>query len=713
MIDDPSLLELFAAESGEHLAQLDTALLALEHESGNTPPFTDMLRATHSLKGAARVIGLNDIESLAHRFEDVLAACQRGEVTIAGQLDKLSRGLKSLDALVKEATSGLPSQLVLGEELSALTINATAVPSAPPVTQADAAPSGSGDFRIESVRVQTEKLDALLKYSGELRVNCGSIVRRFEEVDHLVEMVDEHWRERNQVNLHSELAGHESTIWIASLARKLNEVRKGLQQDRDRLAQITEALSDRIRDMRLLPMQSLFALFPRMVHDMAKEKGKRTELFIEGGEISADKRILEEIKDPLTHILRNAIDHGIEMPAQRQAAGKPSVAALRLTASQTHSRIQITVTDDGAGLNTEAIKQSALKRKLVNERELAEMNTQQIHMLLLHPSGLSTSSFVTETSGRGVGLGVVRANLDRLKGQISFDSRPEMGLTVRLDIPITLATTRVLLVRAGEQDFALPADQVRSAIFIEPERIYTIEGRQVINMPGEVLPVASLHELLELAAKTAPPQLRVACVIIETGEQALGLLVEQMVGEEEVMLHQQSKLLHRVRNISGVTIRDTGDTCVVLNPLDLIKSASQARGTDRKDILTQPNRPPVRRSVLLAEDSITTRTQEKRILEAAGFTVTTAVDGSEAFLKLASTKFDALVSDIQMPNMDGLQLTRKIRADKRHAELPVILVTTLGSDEDKKRGMEAGANAYITKSAFDQQVLIECLNRLI
>jgi two-component system chemotaxis sensor kinase CheA len=726
MINDPSLLELFAAESQDHLAQLDAALLSLERSPGSAPPFTDMLRATHSLKGAARVIGLIEIESLAHRFEDVLVACQRGEVRIEEQFDRLNRGLQSLGALAKEACSGQGSQLVLDAELAALTlptlpilstatgsIAAPPVASAPPVLQTEA----NSAFRIESVRVQTDKLDALLKYSGELRVNRGSIARRFEDIAHIVDGVDEFRRQRKEARWREGAGDPESEPWIASLSSQLGAVHRGLQQDRDRLTQITDALSERIRDMRLLPLQSLFSLFPRMVHELAKEKGKRAELLIEGGEISADKRILEEIKDPLTHLLRNAIDHGIELPAQRQAAGKPAVAILRLTATQSRSRIRITVSDDGAGLDTDAIAKSALKHKLQSERELADMSAAQIHLLLLHPSGLSTSRFVTETSGRGIGMGVVRANLERLKAQISFDSRPGLGLAVRLDIPITLATARVLLVRTGGQDFALPADHVRSALFIERERIFTIEGRQVIHVPTQVLPVAALHDLLELGSDKVLPsilkQSKLACVIIEAGDQALGLLVDEMVGEEEVMLHQQCKLLQRVRHVSGVTIRDTGDTCAVLNPLDLIKSASLAIGSGRNTIPKQTNEPAARRCVLLAEDSITTRTQEKRILEAAGFAVTTAVDGSEAFLKLGSAKFDALISDIQMPNMDGLQLTRKVRTDKRYAELPIILVTTLGTDEDKKRGMEAGANAYITKSAFDQQVLIECLNRLI
>lgn len=749
MITDPSLLDLFAGESQEHLLMLDTALLGLERAEAGSTLIADMLRAAHSLKGAARVIGLADIESLAHHFEDVLAACQRGDIRIANEAEKLGRCLKALAALIHEATTGEDAHVDLGAELAALASDApssqaaalhfsAALPlpateaskpaavSAPPVdaekpqqqtliaspaptSAKPLAPATEAPFRIASVRVQTEKLDALLKHSGELRVNRGSIARRFEGLDALAVQIEEYLRLRG-----SSIADTDSKQTLVQFAQQLDLLRAGLQQDSARLTQVTDALCERIRDMRLMPMQTLFGLFPRMVHDLARDKGKRAELLIEGGDLAVDKRILEEMKDPLTHLLRNAVDHGIESPAVREQVGKPGVALIRLRAFQTSSRIVITVSDDGAGLDVDTIAKVALKRKLVGERELAEMSVAQVQMLVLCASGLSTSRFITETSGRGVGLGVVRVNVERLKGQISLESAPGQGLSVHIDLPVTLATTRVLLVRAGGQDFALPADQIRRSLFIEREHIFTIEGKQFIHVQDQVLQLGVLHTLLGLpddpARPALPAQGRLSCVIIESGDATLGLIVQHMVGEEEVMLHQQIKLLRGMRHLAGVTIRDNGDICVVLNAHALMRSASRLAGSGHTSLAAAK---PVRRTILLAEDSLTTRTQEKRILEAAGFDVTTAVDGRDAYLKLAGASFDALVSDIQMPNMDGLQLTRKLRQEERHAALPVVLVTTLASDADKLRGMEAGANAYIAKSAFDQQALIECLNRLI
>ncbi len=754
MITDPGLLELFAVESQEHLHLLDVALLSLERAEASSTLIADMLRAAHSLKGAARVIGLADIESLAHHFEDVLAACQRGEVSIADQAGKLGRCLKAFAALTREATSGEDAQVDLGAELAALTAptvpgpQTAALLATPPVVPAPAlpvaqagvaaaspmsatlplphidvpqpviasaappssiAPSSTAPFRIESVRVPTEKLDALLKHSGELRVNRGSIARRLEEVDALAAQIDE--------RLGAGRCGDsDSRTCLRQLAQQLETLRASLRQDSTRLTHVTEVLCERIRELRLLPMQTLFGLFPRMVHDLAKDKGKRAELLIEGGDLAVDKRILEEMKDPLTHLLRNAVDHGIELPDMREQAGKPGVALIRLRAIQTSSRIVITVSDDGAGLDVDMIAKVALKRKLVSERELAEMSVAQVQMLVLNANGLSTSRFITETSGRGVGLGVARVNVERLKGQISLESTPAQGLSVRIDLPVTLATMRVLLVRAGGQHFALPADQIRRSLFIERENIYTIEGKQVVQVLGQVLQLGALHTLLSLpddpSGPALPAQGRLNCVIIESGDATLGLIVQDMVGEEEVMLHQQSRLLQGMRHLTGVTIRDNGDICVVLNARALMRSASRLGGSSHVALATTTKK-SVRRTILLAEDSLTTRTQEKRILEAAGYAVTTAVDGRDAYLKLTAASFDALVTDIQMPNMDGLQLTRKLRQEDRHAALPVVLVTTQASDVDKLRGLEAGANAYIAKSAFDQRALIECLDRLI
>jgi len=523
---------------------------------------------------------------------------------------------------------------------------------------------------------------------------------------------------------------------LEQLGAALDRFRSGAYEDSARLEYVAGQLEDGIRAIRLLPLSTIFNQFPRLVHDLAQEQQKEIELIVEGGETSADKRILEEMKDPLMHMLRNAIDHGIETPQQREQAGKPRGGTIRLKAWQTATHVVIEIGDDGRGLDLDAIKLAALKRGAGHERELAAMSTTQIQSLIF-VSGFSTSTFVTDVSGRGVGLDVVRNNVARLKGNIQTESAPGQGLTLRVQLPVTLATARVLIAAVNGRSYAIPVEYVQISRMAQPNEIFTLEGRASLMLDGQAVSVARLADLLELS-NAEPPNadfgmrnaeltagafnsaFRIphsaleysAIVFLLVGEERFGLIVDELIDEQEVVLKAQSAMLKRVRNVSGATLLETGEVCMVLNPLDLLKSL-------RKKAVNIGAAPPAeavaaaKKLLLLAEDSITTRTQEKRILEGAGYEVVTAVDGMDAFNKLGTRAFDAVVSDVVMPNLDGLALTAKIRQDRRYTELPVILVTSLASEEDQRRGLEAGANAYITKPSFDQQVLLDCLKRLI
>jgi two-component system chemotaxis sensor kinase CheA len=420
-------------------------------------------------------------------------------------------------------------------------------------------------------------------------------------------------------------------------------------------------------------------------------------------------------------MIRNAIDHGIEPPDERERHGKPRTATLALRAYQTGTHVVIEVADDGRGLDVEAIRRIALQRGLVRAEELVSWRSEQLCGLIFAP-GFSTSSLITDLSGRGVGLDVVRANVERLKGTVQVESVPGAGCTFRIETPITLATSHVLLVRAGAPGalwpYALPIEFVRDTFLVAPEEIFSIEGRPAIAIHGEPVSAARLADLLELPTGPTEPSARAGstalgmpCVLLEVNRERFAVFVEALVDQQEVMVKPLGGLLQRVRNVSSVTILATGEICTVLNPSDLLKTVKKA-----------PAPPPAapaavsaerRKVILLAEDSLTTRTQEKRILESAGYEVVTAVDGADALTKLSSRAFDAVVSDVEMPNMTGLELTARIREDAQYRELPILLVTSLASDEDRRRGAESGANAYITKGTFEQKVLLDTLRRLV
>ena len=600
----------------------------------------------------------------------------------------------------------------------------------------------TSNYRIETIRVETRNLDGLMTQAGELTVTKIRIAHQLAEIDELVALWEE-WSRDTSVNRfifdfertgttslplrnggHKQLQNfhHRSNERLEKLGSLVHRLRNSASEDVARLEVISGDLEEGIRTLRLLPLSTIFNLFPRLVRDLAKEQGKEVNLVIEGSDTKADKRILEEMKDPLMHMIRNCIDHGIETPAERELLGKPRMATLRLAGYQTSNNIVIEVGDDGRGLNIEKIQQTALKRGICRPEELNAMTPRQIQSLIFAP-GFSTRTVVTEVSGRGVGLDVVRTNVERLKGSIQVESAPDQGCTFRLQLGTTLTTVHVLIVEVAGRVYALPVEFVQITKLISQDEIFAIEGRDTISLEGQPVSVARLSDLLELdsprlqSPSSEKDQKNLPCIMLKIGEEWLGLLVDALLDEQDVILKPQSKLLKRVRNVSGATILGTGDVCIVLNPLDLMKSVRRS-GTQASPTasfipsvaVTEAKKKPV---VLLAEDSIAIRTQEKRILESAGYEVVTAVDGLDGFNKLKTRSFDAVISDVQMPNMDGLTLTARIRQNKEYNELPIILVTSLASDEDKRRGAEAGANAYITKGTFNQEVLLETLKRLV
>jgi two-component system chemotaxis sensor kinase CheA len=503
---------------------------------------------------------------------------------------------------------------------------------------------------------------------------------------------------------------------LARLGAIMRRLARGLSDDATKLDFLSYELAEGIRDIRMLPLSAVFNLFPRMVRDLAGAQGKEVELTIEGGDTGVDKRILEQIKDPLMHMIRNAIDHGIEPPAERMRAGKSRAGMLLLRAYRTAANTVIEVVDDGRGLDLDAIRHTAIERGIAGEADLARMSDAQLHALIFNP-GFSTRSEITDISGRGVGMEVVRENIERLKGTVHIDASPGNGCFVRIHLPLTLATARMLILGVDDQSYAVPVESVRSTILVTPDEIRPVEGRETVVFDGRPVSIAPLAELLELAAAgdretdegRAPQAL--PCVIIDEEGEVFGVMVDTLIDEQEVVLKADSPLLRGVRNVAGSTILGSGRVCVILNPHDLLASMRRRRlAAPPARELEAPRRA---RAVLLVEDSITTRTQVKRILEAAGFEVVAAVDGVDGLSKLGTRAFDAVISDIQMPNLDGLGLTARIRQEKRYADLPVILMTSLASEEDRRRGIEVGASAYLTKPTFDQNVLLDTLRRLI
>jgi two-component system chemotaxis sensor kinase CheA len=778
MIDDEELRNLYKVASTDHIQKIEAGLLHLEKNPQDGTQVEQLLREMHSLKGDSRMLGVTDVETLTHQMEDIIGGVKRSERILTPPVfECLYQGLDAVRQIATEAVTGQAAgvsvfhvlALLMGaasEDASedALTLMAETVGEAQgeassqsherPVvfndsvqTQEPILPAADtlaqvSDYQIDTIRVAAQKLDKLLTQASELAVTKGQISDRLSDIDQLMALWEEWNREAFVSRLtYDELERRLQTTELQPLQNFYNLVEARLEQlgtllnrlrnitfeDNAKLETVASELESGIHALRLLPFSTIFNLFPRTVRDLAKQQGKDVNLVLEGGDISVDKRILEEMKDPLLHLLRNAIDHGIETPQERQSLGKPAIATIRLRGYQVGSTVSIEIIDDGRGLDVPAIKQAAMSRGIRSPQELAAMSTAEVQALIFAP-GFSTRTAVTEISGRGVGLDVVRANVERLKGSIQVEFTPGRGCLFRIMLNSSLATTDALIVQVSEHPYAIPVGYVEAMQLVSPQEIFAhaseavatleVSGCQTLPFQGESVSVVWLADLLGLPVKVpaSTKALRAAtktipCIILRIGSERLAVLVDTILEQQDIVLKPQSQLLKRVRNISGATILGTGDVCMVLHPPDLFKSAKKAIVSVTVKELTEQAQ--VKQKILLVEDSIPIRTQMKRILESAGYDVTAAVDGEDGFKKLKAGTFKAVVSDVQMPHLDGLGLTARIRQFREYQDLPVILVTTLASEEDKHQGTQAGANAYITKGDFEQGILLDTLRSLI
>lgn len=789
-IDDEELRDTFRMASADHLESLDSGLLYLEQNPTDHDRLDAVLREIHSIKGDSGMLGVEALVPLAHAWEQQLIPVKTGNLELTSELcDRLALGLDRIRALVRQATEGIPTDFEIataiadleqpssqtqiqntsGSDRSSANSPAHVPPNSQqslandrPLPSAATKPTSSpaahinegevapvqtdlveemtrqalgrsnhqdGNYRIDTIRVATSHLDALMTQAGELTVSKSRIAHRMMEIEEIASQCERlnrgafgnrfAWDALRNLKLSKEeesvfqkIQTYHQTLeqHLEELATEVESLQLAISEDTARLETVASSLEEGIQTLRLLPLSTIFNLYPRMVRDLARSQSKQINFIIEGEDTLADKRVLEEMKDPLMHIIRNAIDHGVESPEERQRLGKAPEATLILRGYQSANSIAIEVSDDGRGLDLKKIEQTAIKHNICRAEELATMTPAQIQSLIFMP-GFSTRSFVTEVSGRGVGLDVVRANVEHLKGNITINSDRGRGCTMHIELGSMLSTTHVLLVELNHTPYAIPVEYVRSTTTIEPSDIFLMENRETVLVDNLPVSLAHLSDLLQLPnAVTLDDRKYLSCIILSVDGESLAIVVDRLIDQQDALLKPQSQLLQRVRNVSGATILGTGEICMVLHPPDLVESV---RGTVKAAAFAPAAPSDIKQRILLAEDSIATRTQEKRILEAAGYEVVPAVDGLDAFNKLRGEQFDAIVSDVQMPNLDGLQLTARVRQNSRYAELPIILVTSLATDEDRRRGADAGANAYITKSSFNQDVLIETLRRLI
>ncbi|MBI2295187.1 MAG: response regulator [Betaproteobacteria bacterium] len=736
----------FKVEAEEHLQAIGAGLLELEKAPSPREQrriIDTVFRAAHSLKGAARAVNFAEIESICQSLEDVFASWKRQESAPSpGEMDKLHRALNAITAALaapgasRDAGTSAPA-LTAGTPVHAARPKAAATEVVAPPAQGAAEKASSE----ETVRIAVGKLDARLLEAEEMltaklttgqRVNdLRELAGRFEawrkewgavepEVRALRQALDRAAPGRAEPRLAPRLAGLlEFFDWnldyLKSLENKGAALTRTAEQDFRVVGKLVDDLLEDSKKLLLLPFATIAAPFPKLVRDLCRDQGKEADLAIRGEEVEIDKRILEEMKDPFIHLLRNCVDHGIEPTGERDRLGKPRRATITLAVSRLNgNKVELLVSDDGAGIDTDRVKESAVKHGLVSAEEARQLGESEA-LELVFRADVSTSAIITQLSGRGLGLAIVREKTEKLGGAVAIESRRHAGTTVRITLPVTLATFRGILVEVADRLFVVPTAQVERVARVKPEDIQTVEGRETISLRGRAVALARLDAALELprpAPSTEPPA-AFPVVILGAGEQRIAFAVDAVRDEHEVLVKPLRKPLVRVRNIAGATVLGSGQVAPILNVADLLKTARKTGGAATRVAGEARPAEAEAKTILVVEDSITSRMLLKGILESAGYRVKTAVDGVDAFTALRAESFDLVVADVEMPRMNGFDLTAKIRADKKLAELPVVLVTALEAREDRERGIDVGANAYLVKSSFDQSNLLEAVRRLI
>lgn len=564
--------------------------------------------------------------------------------------------------------------------------------------------------QVDTVRIPVTKLDALLALSGELRVAQIRAATRSAQLKALLTAMNgerRRWRRRQADPVQLLERFRERT---REAMKQLELLERQLTLDNAQLKTLTQVLEDEVLGARLLPAATLLPPLERLVRDLSQQLGKRVRLTASGADVQLDRRIVNALRDPLMHMVRNALDHGIETPQLRAERGKPLEGQLLLHVASDGATVQLDLSDDGAGIDVVAVQRRAVAKGLIDASQ--PLSAARISELIFEP-GFSTAATVTETSGRGVGMDVVRENVTQIGGRIALRSQAGLGSTFVLRLPVQLATSRVLLVRLSDaQLVALPTRDLERTGRVRPSEISAVGGSSSLQFDGQALPVASLGALLGVAA--APVGEWLEYVVLNGHGQRLACAVAALVGEQEIVVKRLSYPLQGLAHLSGAALLGSGELVPILNVVAIFERHAQGGG----GVFHAPsasNQPPAeqRRRILVVDDSVTTRTLERSILEAAGFETRTATDGLQALELLRTFNAELVLSDVEMPHLDGFELTEEIRRDPRTQHIPVILVTSLDKPEHKERGALAGADAYIIKGEFNQQTLLETIGRLL
>ncbi|ACD18362.1 hybrid sensor histidine kinase/response regulator [Paraburkholderia phytofirmans] len=799
MTDDPrrpSLIDLFREEARTQARVLNDGLLALDRAPRDAAALEACMRAAHSLKGAARIVGVQVGVELAHAMEDCFVAAQEGRALLdAAWIDELLRGVDIVarigndedesardavgtcvaalqarmagvpphGAAIRRDTTPPATAAVIESPAIALGVNANPDPDAvfnsladalraearpadatPAPTQDDnaalapaqkqhdpfAAPFASNSTTIapatepgRMLRVRADNLDRLLSLSGESLVESRWLKPFAQSMLRIKRVQRDGTRALDQ--LHETLADlkldpraqaalEELRRLTAESQHMLAERLADLESFDRRSTHLSQQLYDAALQCRMRPFGDGTSGLARMVRDVARSLGKKMRWQLVGESTQVDRDILDLLEAPLGHMLRNALDHGIEAPAVRLARGKPEEGTLTLDARHTAGTLLITVSDDGAGIDLDALRASVVRKKLASEETVARLSEAELLEFLLLP-GFSLRDQVTEVSGRGVGLDAVHDVVKRVRGTVRITHEPGLGTRVQLQLPLTLSVIRSLLVEVAGEPYAVPLAHVNRTLHVNRAEIELLEGHQHIAFSGRRIGVVTAHQILD-AAPPADEGRTVSMIVIGDGSQTYGVVVDRFLGERMLVVQPLDPRLGKIRNITAGALMENGDPVLIADVDDWLRSVERlVAGGDLKHTQHGDARAAQRatRRVLVVDDSLTVRELERKLLATRGYDVTIAVDGMDGWNAVRGERFDLVITDIDMPRMDGIELVTLIKRDPQLQSLPVMIVSYKDREEDRRAGLNAGADYYLAKGSFHDEALLDAVRDLI
>jgi two-component system sensor histidine kinase and response regulator WspE len=742
-----SLLELFRLEAENQTAILTGGLLELERSPGTPQQLQGLLRALHSLKGAARIVNLQTGVRVAHAMEDCFVAAQNGSLSLGQtEIDLLLRGVDLLlqvstvadgDMAAWEARHAADTRKLLSELANLAASAARAAPgpeAAPPgagatrraleksLWQAHPVAARKHDLPERVLRLTAENLNRLLALAGESLVESRWLRPFSDSMQRLKRLQAEVTQSLETLRhaLGGATTGDLVESHLAEAFQRLAECQQFLREKLDELdlydrrsANLSQRLYLEVLRARMRPFGEGVRRFPRMVRDLARALGKEVRLEIRGDSTQVDRDILERLEGPLMHLLRNAVDHGCEIRAERVRAGKPPEALIRLEAHHSAGILVVTVSDDGAGIDPKVLRELVVRRKLTSAPAAEKLGEVELLGFLFLP-GFTMKDEVTEISGRGMGLDVVQTMVKSVRGSIRVNSQPGRGTRFQLHLPLTLSVLRALLVSVGGEPYAFPLARISRTLKLPRDKIQVLEGRHYFSLGSQPVGLLTAHQVLDCEPQSLGDELSV--VVFGERDTRYGLIVDRFLGERELVVQPLDPRLGKVRDIISAALMEDGSPVLIVDVEDMLSSIERliAAGSLAKVApeLTGPD-VPGRKRILAVDDSLTVRELERKLLAGHGYVADVAVDGLDAWNAVRAGRYDLVIADVDMPRMDGIELATLIKQDPHLKSVRVLIVSYKEGEEDRRRGLEAGADYYLTKGSFHDETLLQAVADLI